>query len=735
MILIRLVLAALLAASLPSARAAVDPADLLPVEEAFALRASATERGRIEFSWTIAEGYYLYRHRISVQAVEGGFKANPLQLPAGEKYTDEFFGEVETYRGRATAVLTGAAADGIAEQRFEVRYQGCADVGVCYPPHRQTITVALPAAEGDARNVSGSASSNPVFPAAPGAATLAPGAGASPLQLGLGNAAPVGATDALPLPPEEAFGFEAIATSPVELLLRFTPAPGYYLYRDRSSFRVLDDAHVGIASPRWPEGTAHEDEHFGEVIVYFEQIEVPLPLRRMRADAGAMQLEVTFQGCQTDGICYPPMTRTVSIDLPEAAPEQIVSTSALRGGTDGIGFALALLLALGGGLILNLMPCVLPVLSLKALSLADSGRSGGHARAGALWYTFGVLLSFVAVGVAVLGLRSAGLALGWGFQLQQPAVIASLVFVIAAIGLNLAGVFEIGARLAGSGQALTQRSGAAGDFFTGVLAVVVATPCTAPFMGTALAYAFAAPAPVALGVFAALGLGLALPFLLIGFVPALARALPRPGAWMQTFKQLLAYPMFITAVWLLWVLGRQRGVDAVALALLGVVVMAAGLWWWGRQGLQRAPLARGFALLLIAGSVSAIWAVHALPPPQASAATDDAQRYSAQALERLRGEGRVVFVNMTADWCVTCKANEKNVLSGDAFRAALAQAEAVYMKGDWTNVDPEITRFLEEHGAVGVPLYVVFAGTGEGEVLPTVLTQRAVESALARARR
>jgi thiol:disulfide interchange protein len=746
MILVRLLLAALLGLSLTPARAAIDPDDLLPVEEAFALKAIAVERGRIEFDWRIAEGYYLYRHRLAVQPVDAAFKFNPLELPDGEKKTDEFFGEVETYRGTLKAVLTGAAASGADAVTFNVRYQGCADVGVCYPPHQQRITVALPVEDAATQAAAPTAKL-----ALPGAAPAAPGllvssppvanATDNPLQQALGGSSEAagvqGATEALPLPPELAFAFEAIATSPTELLLRFTPAPGYYLYRDRSAFRVIAPDTVHLATPQWPEGSAHEDEHFGQVVVFFQQIEVPLPLRRTRAQAETLQLEATFQGCQTDGICYPPMTRTVQLALPAAAPEQVVSTAAARGGAPGTspGLALALLFALGGGLILNLMPCVLPVLSLKALSLADSGRSGGHARAGALWYTFGVLLSFVAVGVAVLGLRSAGLALGWGFQLQQPAVIASLVFVIAAIGLNLAGVFEIGARLAGSGQALTQRSGAAGDFFTGVLAVVVATPCTAPFMGTALAYAFAAPAPVALGVFAALGLGLALPFLLIGFVPALARALPRPGAWMQTFKQLLAYPMFITAVWLLWVLGRQRGVDAVALALLGVVVMAAGLWWWGRQGLQRAPLARGFALLLIAGSVSAIWAVHALPPPQASAATDDAQRYSAQALERLRGEGRVVFVNMTADWCVTCKANEKNVLSGDAFRAALAQAEAVYMKGDWTNVDPEITRFLEEHGAVGVPLYVVFAGTGEGEVLPTVLTQRAVESALARARR
>ena len=513
-------------------------------------------------------------------------------------------------------------------------------------------------------------------------------------------------TEALPLPAEEAFAFEAIATSPTELLLRFTPAPGYYLYRDRSSFKVTQ-GDVALATPQWPEGSKHEDEHFGQVIVYFQQIEVPLPLRRTSEAAHAMTLEATFQGCQTDGICYPPMTRSVDIELPAASPDQIVSTAEDRGAAAGAtGFLLALLLAFGGGLILNLMPCVLPVLSLKAVSLAESGRSGGHARASALWYTLGVLCAFAAVGALALALRGAGLALGWGFQLQQPGIVALLALVVFAIGLNLSGVFEVGAGLAGSGQSLTEKPGRAGDFFTGVLAVVVASPCTAPFMGTALAFAFAAPAALAIGVFLALGLGLAAPFLLIGFVPALARALPRPGLWMETFKQVLAFPMYLTAVWLLWVLGKQRGIDAVGLALAGAVIVGAALWWWGRQGLRSAPLARGIALLLLAAGSSTVWIVHSLPAQGATAAVsqDGSEPYSAARLAVLRTEGRAVFVNMTADWCVTCKLNEKNVLSAPEFREALQTADAVYLKGDWTNVDPQITRFLEAHGAVGVPL-------------------------------
>jgi thiol:disulfide interchange protein len=742
MSLLRLVFAAALAASSLSSQAAIDPEDLLPVEEAFALKATATERGRVELHWVIADGYYLYRHRFAVQPDDAGFKANPLELPAGEKKTDEFFGDVETYRGEVTAVLNGAAATGTTEQRFKVRYQGCADVGVCYPPHQQIVTVAWP---GDATRGDALDAPAPAFGASPLGATPS-GLGSSndnPLQRALGGgglAAPTEAvTDTLPLPPEQAFGFEAIATSPTELLLRFTPAPGYYLYRDRSDFKLIDDEHVGLASPRWPEGRAHVDDHFGEVIVFFDQIEVPLPLRRTRADAQTLELEATFQGCQTDGICYPPMTRTVEIALPAAAPDQIVSTSALREGAQSGGLLLALLFALGGGLILNLMPCVLPVLSLKALSLADSGRSGGHAKASALWYTAGVLVSFAIVGMLVLALRAAGEALGWGFQLQQPLVIATLAFVMTAVGLNLSGLFQVGTGLAGAGDALTRKSGPAGDFFTGVLAVVVASPCTAPLMGSALAFAFSAPAALAIGVFLALGLGLALPFLLIGFIPALARALPRPGAWMETFKQILAFPMYLTAIWLLWVLGQQRGVDAIAVALVGLIVLAAGLWWWGRQGLRSAPLARALALLLIVTSLGAVGYIHSMPARAAGDEVVDAsgaERYSAETLAQHRAAGRVVFVNMTADWCVTCKANEARVLDTEAFDEAMQTAGAVYMKGDWTNVDPEITRFLEQHGAVGVPLYVVFPrGGGEGDVLPTVLTQAAVDEALARAAR
>ena len=766
--------ALLLAAALPAA--AIDDSQLLPVDEAFALQARATERGRVEIDWAIAEGYYLYRHRTSVRETSGRFKVNPLQLPDGKRHVDEFFGEVETYRQHLTAVFTGAAADGVDAITLEIKYQGCADLGICYPPQTRTLEVALPAAGAgaDAGGDSGFAALG---------RSLVGGAGAASAPLP-GTDAQAG-SQALPLPPEQAFGFEAIADGGDGLLLRFTPARGYYLYRDRSSFRIDDPAGIVAGTPRWPQGVAHNDGYFGDVTVYFDQVDVPLPLRRGSGEATTVRLVATFQGCQDDGICYPPMTRTVEVALPESVSVLQGSESlspagteapAISGGesdsdpdpdapdpaadptsaadrtapdasadnaarTRAPGSALpaggafgALLLALLGGLVLNLMPCVLPILSLKVLGLAQSGGSRAHARSHALWYTAGVLVSFAAIGALVLALRAAGQALGWGFQLQQPWFVAALVYLMFAVGLALSGVFTLGGGLGNLGQSLASRSGPAGDFFTGVLACVVASPCIAPFMGGALAFAFTAPPWLALMVFLMLGLGLALPFLLVGLVPALADRLPRPGAWMETFKQALAFPMYLTAIWLLWVLGKQRGVDAMALVATGLALFGLALWWYERRRWSGGTLGRVLALALGVVALLPVLKVDSMPLPAAAQPGEGDQAWSEQRLQALRAEGRAVFVNMTADWCVTCKANERRVLSQPPFREALARADAAYLVGDYTNTDPEITAFLDRHRAVGVPLYVVYPrGGGEGEVLPALLTDDIVTAALARA--
>ena len=708
-------LLALIACCLPTVTPAATQEDLLPIESAFVLSATAPERGRIELNWQIAEGYYLYRHRITVAPVTSDFKANPLDLPEGKTHQDEFFGEVQTYRGSLTAIQTGAAASGVERVQLVVGYQGCADIGICYPPHWQTLTVALPA---EATPASRPALLSLDRPAAGGLFS-----------------APGDARAALPLPETEAYRVEAVADGPERIVVRFVSAPGYYLYRDKTTFAVAGEDGGTVIPGEWPEAQTRQDEYFGEQAVYFDEVLLPLRVQRSRADAQVLRLQVGFMGCQDGGICYPPMRREIRVELPAAPAGEVAATPSSWRALLGALFA-----ALLGGLILNLMPCVLPVLALKALGLASSGESPAKARAHALWYTAGVVLSFTALGAVALALREAGLALGWGFQLQQPVVVAGLALLMFAIGLSLSGVFQIGGSLAGVGQSLTRSSGPAGDFFTGVLAVVVAAPCTAPLMGAALAYAFAAPTAAALGVFIALGVGLSLPFLAIGFVPALGQWLPRPGAWMDTLKQALAFPMYLTAVWLVWVLAKQRGADAVGWVLGGAVVLALGLWL-GEFARYRPVALRLLAGALALAGLAALWPIHQLAsahvaPAQAGVeARDGSQPWSAATLARLRAEGRVVFVNMTADWCVTCKANEKTVLATDAFAESLRQADAVYLKGDWTDVDPAITGYLREHGAVGVPFYAVYpAGGGEPVVLPNLLTPGIVSEALAAAR-
>ena len=734
--MIRFLLALLL---LPSLAHAQD--GLLPVDEAYRLKYELVEPGKVALHWDIAKDYYLYKGRIKLKTDQAGLNLGAIELPAGKAKHDEFFGDVEIYHDSVDAVVPYTLDDPSTDRiAFVVSVQGCHEVEplICYPPHPVTVTLDG-AAFAQTASSSLPASSAPAF--------------------NLGGSQPLGgAIDEPALPAEQAFRFEAIATSPTEVLTRWTMPKGYYLYRDNTVLSIGTGADVELGQPTWPAGVDYVDEHFGSVVVYFDQVELPLPLRRANGAAQSIPLTAEFQGCKENGICYPVMQRTVEVDLPAATTNQLATAAAsfvpmsanvapaatatkstttaadnaLRSTApppSRLGLLGALLAALLGGLILNLMPCVLPVLSFKLIGLAESGESLKKARSHALWYSAGVLASFAAIGLLVIGLRSAGQALGWGFQLQQPLFVALLVYLMLAVGLSLSGVFQIGGRLAGVGQGLASRTGPAGDFFTGVLACVVASPCTAPFMGGALAYAFAASPIFALLVFLALGLGLALPFLLIGFVPALARRLPKPGAWMDTFKQVLAFPMYLTAVWLVWVLGQQRGIDAVGLVLIGAVVMALALWWYGR-GRDRGVGGHALTALLMISALAPLAYINRLSATTAVVASDSIT-YSRAALDELRSEGRTVFVNMTADWCTTYKLNERSVLGSDHFRNRMQQIKAVYMKGDWTNVDPEITAFLEQHQAVGVPLYVVFKGKDDpGQVLPTLLTQAIVDAAL-----
>ncbi len=717
------VLACLLLALLSAAleTPAQDTADLLPVTEAYKLSADATTSGVLKLHWTIAPDYYLYRGRMKFKGGDS-VALGDAQLPDGEKHHDEYLGDVETYRHGVDASIPYTVAAGTTRLQLSVQYQGCHEVDpkICYPPHTEHLDLPLPANTGVAT--------------AP-----APGNALGAALNRLGGSTGI-ATAGAPLPAEQAFRFEALAQGPQQLLLRWTMPKGYYLYRDQTTLKLKGAAGLTL-HPAWPAGTAHHDEHYGDVTVYFDQVELPVTLEGDLAGRKRLTLQASFQGCQDGGLCYPLMTRAVDIDLGSGtvasgalAPEP--PPADLAGGPLQVSLVAALLLALGGGLVLNLMPCVLPVLSIKAVSVLESGESRVTARRHALFYTAGVLVSFAALGLGILALRSAGHALGWGTQLQQPLLVGALACVMLAVGLSMSSVVQFGASLGNTGAGLAARSGPIGDFFTGVLAVVVASPCTAPFMGSALAYAFAAPMLPALLVFLALGVGLALPFLAIGFVPALARLLPKPGRWMETLKQVLAFPMYLTAAWLAWVLANQRGADAVGLVLVAMVLLAMTLWWFERSRSRGAPSKIAVAVLAFATLVPMYLLAHVPPPSSTAAAEEGAVAYSPQKLAELRAAGTPVFVDMTADWCVTCKANEHAVLDTQAFRDLLQRTGAVYMKGDWTDVNPTISAFLQQYHSPGVPLYVVFPKNGgPGKQLSTVLTRSIVEQALTEAAR
>ena len=411
----------------------------------------------------------------------------------------------------------------------------------------------------------------------------------------------------------------------------------------------------------------------------------------------------------------------------------------------GLTLPLALAFAFLGGLILNLMPCVFPVLSLKAASLAGHGGEERSARAQGLAFFAGVLVTFLALGGLLVAVRSGGAAVGWGFQLQSPPVVAGLALIMLAAALNMSGLFEIGTSVQGVGQGLASRGGLVGSAFTGVLAVVVAAPCTAPFMAGALGYALTQPAAVALAVFACLGLGFAAPFTVLAFTPALMRRLPRPGAWMEILKKGLAFPMYGAAAWLVWVLQQQAGAEGLARILAAAVVLAFGAWVYGAA--QRRQIAggravalygvAGLALALSVAAVSVGGYASARPAPgqaaaiQAPAEGVPSEPWSPERVTALQAQGKPVFVNFTAAWCVTCQVNEKVAFSTGEVARAFRSTGAVYLVADWTNRDAVIAKALADQGRVGVPLYLVYAaGGGAPKVLPQLLTPALVADAL-----
>ena len=407
-------------------------------------------------------------------------------------------------------------------------------------------------------------------------------------------------------------------------------------------------------------------------------------------------------------------------------------------------FAAAFVLAILGGLILNLMPCVLPVLSIKLFGLVQHAHEGPrHARLQGIAYTAGVLASFAVVGAALIGLRAAGTEIGWGFQLQSPLFVAGMIYVLFLVGLNLSGVFTFDVRLAGIGSGLTMRGGTTGSFFTGALATLVATPCTAPFMAAAMGYAITQPWYVSFAIFEAVGFGLALPYLIVAFSPATQRWLPKPGAWMVRLKEFLAFPIYGTIVWLLYVLSQQIDPAGLAATLAGLVLLAFGVWLVEVfRSAERSVLTLRIGLptlSFLAAVVLVATLVRDAPPMGSSSAGARVawEPFSEERLKGLRTEGRAVFVDFTAAWCITCKVNERIALASPSVLKAIEEGNIALLRGDWTRRDPEIARVLAQHGRAGVPLYLFYPGSGKAAssratpvVLPQLLTADSVLTVL-----
>ena len=542
------------------------------------------------------------------------------------------------------------------------------------------------------------------------------------------------------LPVREAYRLDGAITPGGDLRLYWQITEGYYLYQH--AFKVRGSAEE--LDVTFPPALAKTDEFFGDVSVYYGEADLLVTLPN---STDTLTLAVTYQGCADAGLCYPPETDYLLVDaatgsvsptVPGETPSagQSVSISATsssppqQSALASMSLIIAMGLAFLGGLILNAMPCVFPILSLKVLSFA-TGDPAEHRRHGVA-YLVGVVSSFVLIASILISLQTAGRWVGWGFQLQSTGFVIGLAYLFTLMGLSLSGLVLLGSRWMNLGAGLAAAPGTRGSFFTGVLAVVVASPCTAPFMGSALGYALTQPPLAALTVFAALGTGMAAPMVAVSMSETARGWLPKPGAWMETLKQVMAFPLYLTAVWLLWVAGKQSGVDTMAAAAAGLVLLALGLTL-----LRGQTLAKFVGVVAIACALLLAGVRGEVPTGADSTTRPGTVSWSRETLNSLRASGTPVFVDVTADWCITCLANEQAVLFTDDMTQAFADAGVTYMVADWTNYDPAIGEFVQEHGRNGIPLYVMYPGDMQSEplMLPQLLTRTIVIEALDRVRR
>ncbi len=471
---------------------------------------------------------------------------------------------------------------------------------------------------------------------------------------------------------------------------------------------------------------------FDEVYFFSEQagvVEAAAP-QQFRIENGSLVLELSRGFAELPGklsglleISSQGSIRYLNAIQAESSALPVKSTPSLHRPSLFVLLAMALL----GGFILNAMPCVFPVLSFKALAIANhSSQSSNTIRLHALAYSGGVVLSFLAIGGLLLALKASGAALGWGFQMQSPLFISLLAYIMFLVGLNFSGVVEIRSAF-GGGQDMAARQDWLGSAATGALATLVATPCTAPFMATALGAALVLPASQGMLIFVFLGLGLALPFVVLSWFPKLIHRLPRPGPWMVRFRQFLAFPMYLTALWLLWILGKQAGINAMALALAGMLGLVFVCWCWPLR--PRNALSRG--LLALVFFLFCLGPLTFLPLSSVELSNNNgydsentltAQSFSQTTLKNYRDKGLPVFVYATASWCITCKVNEQVALHTDVVRNHFIEQNIIVLRADWTNSDPEITHYLQSFERSGVPIYVYYPPNAEPLILPQILT-------------
>lgn len=738
--------------------------DLLPVEQAFVLSTTVLDRNTVQLDWKIADGYYLYRSRIKTARPAEGLSLEPLQLPPGEAKHDEFLGDVEVYHGKASATQKLSLASGDTAE-FSISIQGCHenDPKICYPPHATRLSLKLPAATDSGAPGAGTNASGNDLKSALGQlgkpADAAPAASAggdlksalgqlgkpaadAPMDTGTGTTAADGGNEKLPLPPEQAFVFEAIATGPTELLARWTMPRNYYLYRDKVVLRLPDDG-ARLGKPRWPAGVMHKDEHFGEVTVFFDQVELPIALSREAGEAGKLQLTAEFQGCENNGVCYPVMTRTVSLDLPAATGAQLAAAKTLVDGelaaADGgqseeqvlasrlSGDRLfALLSFFGFGLLLAFTPCVFPMLPILSGIIAGAGEvTTRRAFVLSLVYVLASTVVFTIAGV-IAGLVGANLQAAF----QHPWILTAFALLFVLLSLSMFGFYELQLPSALQNRIASVSNRQQGGSLTGVaimgvLSALIVGPCVAPPLAAAVLYISQTRDPLfgGLALFV-LSLGMGAPLVVAG--TAAGKLLPRAGAWMDAVKAVFGVSFLALAIYML-----SRFLDPVWIMLMiGVLAVACGVYLGALErlpddasGWRRLWKSLG-VVLLIAGALQLIGAFAGSADPLqplkglrggGAAASSEHLPFrtikSVQDLQRELAAGKPVMLDFYADWCVSCKEMEKFTFTKPEVHAALGSY--TLLKADVTANDEADQALLKHFGLFGPPATIFFDATGQ----------------------